>query len=131
MFHDVNKPAGPLFKVFGSTGIYSTASGAISDPTHRKVIQYVFDSRTTTAVIGDSLDDTAVGHGTHVVGTAVGSMYCLPSATCNLTALHQPFQGMAPGAKVAFFDVGRNGYGAAQSTRARALALPHTFARAH
>ncbi|CEO95872.1 hypothetical protein PBRA_004585 [Plasmodiophora brassicae] len=57
----------------------------------RKVVQYV--------TFADSSDDNE-GHGTHVSGTAAG----YPESSVNL---YSEFVGMAPQAKVAFFDIGR------------------------
>jgi len=58
----------------------------------RSCIQYNFNQQT------DGVDDQA-GHGTHVVGSILGS--CLENAT--------RANGMAAQAKVSFFDIGRSG----------------------
>ena len=59
------------------------------DMTRRKVIQYVYDSQTDGS-------DNLGGHGTHVSGSIVGN--CL--GEFNST------NGMAPEAKISFFDIG-------------------------
>ncbi|GAB5031948.1 subtilisin-like serine peptidase [Nannochloropsis oceanica] len=68
----------------------TTISAAAFDTKKRKVIQYV-----------QWADDTDVidGHGTHVAGSAVGE-----SVDPNFD--YDTYKGAAPGAKVAFFDVG-------------------------
>ena len=68
----------------------TTISEAAFDTRKRKVIQYVrwADDR-----------DVANGHGTHVVGTLVGD-------NVDPTFQYDTYKGVAPGAKVAFFDVG-------------------------
>ncbi|KAK3272231.1 hypothetical protein CYMTET_19460 [Cymbomonas tetramitiformis] len=58
-------------------------------PKHRKVVMY--------RVLGDSVDH--LGHGTHVSGIAVGE------SEGNLS----DYNGLAPKARVAFTDLGRNG----------------------
>ena len=61
------------------------------DRTRRKVIQYVYNTQT------DGLDDEG-GHGTHCAGSVAGN--CLGDGNMN---------GMAPEAKLAFYDIGLNG----------------------
>jgi subtilisin family serine protease len=61
------------------------------DRTRRKVIQYVYNLDT------DKLDDEG-GHGTHCAGSIAGN--CLGDGNMN---------GMAPEAKLAFYDIGLNG----------------------
>jgi hypothetical protein len=77
-------------------------SVSVSDPTRRKVVQYV---RTTLAsadpACGDGTDTE--GHGTHTAGTAVGQAFCSPF-TC--TAEHGRSHGIAPGAQLAVYDAG-------------------------
>jgi len=68
------------------SGIVTNRTGVL-EPLRRKVIQYSFS--------GDVSDDEG-GHGTHVAGTAVGFSSGESSAN----------NGIAPAAKVAFFDVG-------------------------
>ena len=68
----------------------SNISNPYTDLSRRKVIQYI-----TYADGGD----WAFGHGTHVTGSAVGA--AIDPASANAT-----FNGMATGAKLAFFDIG-------------------------
>ena len=65
------------------------------DRTRRKVIQYVYNTQT------DGLDDEG-GHGTHCAGSVSGN--CLGDGNMNMN-------GMAPEAKLAFYDIGLNGAG--------------------
>ncbi|GBG77635.1 hypothetical protein CBR_g24081 [Chara braunii] len=58
----------------------------IHDPLRRKVVQYI--------TFGDSTDGTQGGHGTHVAGSLAGD-----------TLIGNQYSGMAPAAKIAFFDV--------------------------
>ena len=64
------------------------------DHRYRKVIQYVDYS--------GSQADVADGHGTHVAGTLVGDCTIDDRNYANV----HPFRGMAPGAKLAVFDIG-------------------------
>eukprot|EP01041_Mallomonas_annulata_P007151 gene7151-14564_t len=72
-------------------------------PEHRKIIQYVNYS---------SNADYEAGHGTHVSGTVAG--HCLDETvhTDNsfgaIKPLASAYRGMAPGAKIVFFDMGAN-----------------------
>lgn len=61
----------------------------------RKVVQYINFSA--------SSGDFYSGHGTHVAGTLAG--YCLPTDTNDNTQATS-YHGMAPDAKLAFFDIG-------------------------
>eukprot|EP00588_Corethron_pennatum_P015723 CAMPEP_0194280448 /NCGR_PEP_ID=MMETSP0169-20130528/17349_1 /TAXON_ID=218684 /ORGANISM="Corethron pennatum, Strain L29A3" /LENGTH=696 /DNA_ID=CAMNT_0039025165 /DNA_START=805 /DNA_END=2892 /DNA_ORIENTATION=+ len=71
----------------------STVSVAAFDRTKRKVIQYIS--------FVDAVDGR--GHGTHVAGTIAGYN--------NLSEndKHEDAEGIAPGAKLAFFDIGQGG----------------------
>lgn len=60
--------------------------------TRRKVVQYVS--------LGDDSDEMK-GHGTHVAGTAAGKR-----ATDGITEAPGEVDGIAPGAKIAFVDLG-------------------------
>jgi len=64
--------------------------------THRKLVTYITyaDSQEN----GDSGDNN-FGHGTHVAGTLAGF------TTSTSTMI--PFNGIAPGAKLAFFDIAK------------------------
>jgi len=79
------------------SGAYSTAvtdrTGKVESK-RRKVVQYVSTSTS------DGLDDMG-GHGTHVSGSAAGSC---PGSQGRMN-------GMAPDAKIAFFDVGTSPVG--------------------
>mmetsp|Transcript_21070 Transcript_21070/g.31264 ORF Transcript_21070/g.31264 Transcript_21070/m.31264 type:complete len:1078 (-) Transcript_21070:290-3523(-) len=79
-----------------------TASRAVSYPT-QKVVQYVWNRDS-----GDGSDHT--GHGTHVVGSAVGGN-------------DNSANGMAPGGKVAFYDIGSPGAFAPPTNIENALLL--------
>ena len=63
------------------------------DATHRKVAQYVD--------FADGLPFRQ-GHGTHVSGVAAGAAACGASAQCTNASR---FNGVAPAARIAFFDV--------------------------
>jgi len=65
-----------------------------SDPLNRKIVQYV--------AFGDSSDENPAvrGHGTHVAGSIAGSPVSRTNARNTLT-----YSGMAPEAKLAFFDL--------------------------
>jgi subtilisin family serine protease len=98
-FHDKNFPNGPDFTNFVQTNSGETPPGYFNPtaPTaHRKIIQYVG--------YADRADD--LGHGTHTSCSIAGEL--LPEAALSLTQ----FNGMAPKAKLAFFDIGQGDTGA-------------------
>jgi len=70
----------------------STVVNPLSDPSRRKVVQYVAH--------GDGSDSIS-GHGTHVFGTLAGSVDPTISST------YDSYNGVATGTKIAFFDVSR------------------------
>lgn len=72
----------------------SSLESAHTDNKYRKVIQYISYS--------GSSGDYADGHGSHVSGTLAG--HCTDSANTDKNS----YQGMAAGAKLAFFDIGMN-----------------------
>ena len=65
------------------------------DLKYRKVVQYVNFSGST--------GDTSSGHGSHVSGSLAG--YCLPNDPQGQSGGNL-YSGMAPAAKLAFFDIG-------------------------
>jgi subtilisin family serine protease len=75
----------------------TTAETAYFDSTRRKVVQYVSYS--------GSQGDSVRGHGSHVAGTVAG--YC-PLSNPAAPVANQ-WEGMAPDAKLAFFDIGKPG----------------------
>jgi len=80
----------------------SPSTASTHDPTRRKVVQYI-----------DFVDeyDYTSGHGTHVAGSAVGSVYS-GNADENTAGIGTE-EGTAPAAKMAFFDGGNNAGGLA------------------
>jgi len=92
-----NEPGKPITVATGAT---------FTDPTHRKVVQYVAFADGTA---GEDRD-----HGTHVSGSVAGN------ASANGGSLND-YNGMAPAAKLAFFDIGEPG--------ARGLRVPNDLAR--
>ena len=73
------------------TGISPISFGELSyDNSYRKVIQYV-------AYVDGKDTSSGTGHGTHVAGSSVGSNY---------DRSDNEYDGMAIGAKAAFFDIG-------------------------
>jgi hypothetical protein len=91
-----------------NNGVYSTASttrsnyiNPVLETSRRKVIMYV--------AYADGYDGAA-GHGTHVVGTVVGN---------SIFDDYSPANGLAPRAKVAFYDI--------MDTTGQYLAIPDTF----
>lgn len=71
----------------------------LTNPDHRKVLAYQYHSGSNT------VDDQ--GHGTHVAGTAAGDDLAHPSLLSDPGL--DPFDGMAPGARLVFQDIDRNG----------------------
>ena len=68
-------------------------------PNHRKIIQY--------RGYADNKEGETTGHGTHVAGSVAGKT--LINIPGNPTAGQSGYDGSAPEAKVAFFDIGRPG----------------------
>lgn len=75
----------------------STLSNVHTDHSHRKIVQYVAYSGSS----GDYSD----GHGSHVSGSLAG--FC-PASLDSASSSVNAYKGMAPGAKLAFFDIGMN-----------------------
>lgn len=73
----------------------SSVSHPVTDLKYRKVVQYITYS--------GSSGDYYSGHGSHVAGTVAG--YCEYERD---NAAHNAYHGMAPAAKIAFFDIGVN-----------------------
>ena len=67
----------------------------VLNPTHRKVVQYI--------MYADSSDDEDA-HGTHVCGSIAGQ-----AATNTATLSDTAYDGMSPGARLSFFDIGPDG----------------------
>lgn len=86
-----------FFKDYNKGKVKRGTSEIYTDLSHRKVIQYVDYS--------GSSGDYSNGHGTHVAGTLLG--YCSLNDP-DYSADRNYYMGMAPGAKVAFFDIGMN-----------------------
>ena len=93
-----------LFDEPGKTITVQTGA-TYNDPTHRKVVQYV--------AFADNVAGEARDHGTHVSGSVAGN--ALQGGTLG------EYDGMAPKAKLAFFDIGQAG--------ARGLSVPNDLAR--
>jgi hypothetical protein len=66
----------------------------VTNPNHRKVLQYI-----SISGVGDSLENDS-GHGTHVAGIAAGECY-----TGKNYGDYAKFNGMVPKAKIAFMDL--------------------------
>jgi len=75
-------------------------------PDHRKLVQYIG--------FADGAENSTSGHGTHVAGSIAGSLEgnnldatagAAPDNATRFDAID--FQGMAPEAKIAFFDIGK------------------------
>ncbi len=88
--------------------VTSVPFGTTPNLRHRKIVQYV-----------DYMDRTDLegGHGTHVVGTITGAS--IPTGTLPSKTEHD---GIAPGAKIAFFDLER-----ARSSRDSIFAVPNNI----
>lgn len=98
-FYDSSFPDGPPFQYAGPLGSDAVPVSA-ADPRHRAIVQYVYG-------IGDQRDaGNDGGHGTHTASTACGA----PSSDPANSPVHTEFQGVAPGAKLAFYDLS-NGVG--------------------
>ncbi len=79
---------------------YQLDSGPmVLNPDHRKVIQYVYQITTDT-----NDNDADGGHGTGVAASVLGE-----SLMGTTDTPYEEFNGMAQGAKVAFFDIGESG----------------------
>ena len=81
----IDKVHGPVIK--------SSIEDPVIDTNNRKIVEYITYS-------GDS-DDVSQGHGSHVCGSIAG--YCEPSE--NQASNQNKYRGMAPKAKLAFFDI--------------------------
>jgi subtilisin family serine protease len=90
---------------------FSINQSPIIDASRRKVIVYCHTSRSDTA-------DQKGGHGTHVAGTAAGSI-----DGANMFSSGGMYDGVAPAAKIAFFDLG-DGTGSLTSVPTINLYLP-------
>ncbi|SPQ95632.1 subtilisin [Plasmodiophora brassicae] len=88
-FADAYRPV-PFVPYTGAATASSTSSS--SNLLARKIVQYV--------TYADASDD-AEGHGTHVAGT-IGGSPPTPGTT------YDPYVGMAPNSKIAFFDIGHS-----------------------
>lgn len=71
-----------------------TLSTTVTNPNHRKVLQYI-----SVSSYGDTIDNDG-GHGTHVAGIAAGKCYNEKNY-----GDYAKFNGMAPDAKIAFMDL--------------------------
>lgn len=76
---------------------FSSCFNAVYDSTKRKVIEYTYLDG-----YSDTIDEVG-GHGTHVAGTIVGNIQGADISTTGT------YDGVAPNAKLAFFDMGKDG----------------------
>lgn len=87
-FYDDSSTTGDVTTRVQLTSNSFTVAGLTVESNRRKVIQYNYN------VYTDAIDDQG-GHGTHVVGSIIGSCPTNPQ-----------MNGMAPASKVSFFDIG-------------------------
>ena len=95
--HNPNTPPSPALYRARISYVDVPAAGAMPattwwDPTHRKIVAYMHINGQ-----GDTVDDD--GHGTHTAGVIAGYK-------TNTTASSETANGVAPKAKLAFFDFG-------------------------
>jgi hypothetical protein len=92
-FYDPNFPNGPAYKDYlANQGDNVIKYSQPSDHSHRKIVQYVKFSTKD----GGGKDIHVHGHGSHTAGSVAGAVYQGDSS----------YNGMAPEAKLAVFDMG-------------------------